>query len=52
MYVLYFPCFLSVNFQWGLAEVEQEEEGLAELAFRWMFLLRAPGRVARLGHDV
>lgn len=32
MYFLYFPCFLLVNFQWGLAEVEQEEEGLTELS--------------------
>lgn len=31
MYFLYFPHFLLVNFQWDLAEVEQEEEGLAEL---------------------
>lgn len=31
MYFLYFPRFLLVNFQWRLAEVEQEEEGLAEL---------------------
>lgn len=51
MYVLYFPCFLSVNFQWGLAEVEQEEEGLAELGVQVMFLLCARTQ-AKLGEDV
>lgn len=53
MYFLYIPCFLSVNFQWGLAEVEQEEQGLTELGLTWvLFLQRAPGCMAELGDDV